>query len=246
MRIETASSHWLEGWDWKDRVFFGAAALVAVLCMLALVGQRLWPADWKPEVWSATVASWVQAVGSVLGILAGVLTVRYQLRAQRREADERAKNQERLRMSRSLQMLYASTIHGKVALTAVKQMLNRPEPKWPRIVNSLEDLSASIGYITAEEFPSPGVAVLLKGVRLVIASQLQLSREVVAFVSEERNGRGIPDIEEPRAHIRAEVEGLIGTYERIEKRLGEELSKVATREDQMELFSVLNVIKNPQ
>jgi hypothetical protein len=245
MRTETASSRWLEGWDWKDRVAFGMAALVATICLLALAFQGLWPADWKPEVWSATVASWVQAVGSVLGILAGVLTVRYQLHAQRREADERAKSQDRLRLSRSLQMLFASTIHGKIALASVKKILERPEPRWRRVVSALEDLSASIGYITADEFPSPGVAVLLKGLRLVIAAQLQIVREVIVFIESKAAGDGPPNVEEPRASIQAEIDGLIDAYQRIENRLGEELSKVATRQEQVDLFDVLNILKEP-
>lgn len=245
MGPETASRHWLEGWDWKDRAVFGAAALVVALCALALVFHRLWPADWKPEVWSATLASWVQAVGSVLGIFAGVFTVRYQLRAQRREADERAKSQDRFRRSRSLQMLFANIIHGKIALANVKSMLARPEPNWARMSNALESLSASIGYIPSDEYPSPGTAVALKGLRLIMDGQLQLVREAAAFADDSSTGNRVPKLEELRAHLKTENDGLIGAYERMDLQLTTELSKVATREEQQELFDVLHVIRPP-
>lgn len=245
MSTGIAKRHWLEGWDWKDRVVFGTAALVVALCALALMFHRLWPADWKAEVWSATIASWVQAVGSVVGIFAGVFTVRYQLRAQRREADERAKSQDRLRRSQSQQMLLANIIHGKLALANVKSMLARPAPKWARMINALEGLSASIGYIRSDEYPSPGVAVALKGLQLIMEGQLQLIREAAAYADDSSTGHVVPNLEKLRTRLLEENEGLIGAYERMDKQLTKELRKVATKEEQQELFAALHVIRPP-
>jgi hypothetical protein len=236
METKVASRHWLDGWDWKDRLFFGATALITAFSLLVLALRGLPVGDWKPEIWGA-IAAWVQAVGSIATIAVGVWTVRYQLRAQRHEAEQRAKNQDRLQQSRSLQMLLTSTMHALLVLGRIKKGLGTASPSWPRIAKHLESLSESLGGLTADEFPSPGLAVLLKGLRVVIVSNVHLAQDVVSQGDSS---------DRKKAHIAREVGHLNDAFAQIQRSLLQEIGKVATPEERADMQESLRILTQMQ
>ncbi|WP_304306275.1 hypothetical protein [Pseudacidovorax intermedius] len=107
MKKPAALGWWREGWNWIDRLFFYVIAVVAVSALTGYVMRDAVPSQWRADVWSA-IAAWVQAIGSIAAIAAGVFTVRYQLSEQRREASERADEVERVAKSRGYQVLASS------------------------------------------------------------------------------------------------------------------------------------------
>jgi len=129
---------------------------------------------------SANLASWVQAIGSIVTIASGVWGVRYQLAAQRKEARQRELAVERNRISSALQSLLGRTAQIALVLKKADERINKDAPNWSSLAKTTRHLSSMVDAIHPAELPTPSTSAMLSCLRAPISSLAQALDEAAS------------------------------------------------------------------
>lgn len=157
-----------EQFHWAPPI--GAALVILLFTSIALIAAGGW--EWFAGFLTGQASSWVQAIGSILAILAGFIWVERQLKGQRDAADEAARIK-RVETLRALCTLIPAQVVGVAdALVGI-----RLDPTWkPMICGFLRHGAQQIQEIGQLNIPDPVLSMELTNLRsmfLLLAIKLE-------------------------------------------------------------------------
>lgn len=206
----------LEDRKWGER----AAQGIGVACVAAVL-SAIWP-GWS-RLWALLTLdgtpAWVQAVGSIGTIAGGVWAVHHQLMEQRRDASERAAEEERKRIHRCYHFMLGPVIAVSLIAEKIVFIAAQERPNWGQLEDNADLVAKTLEVVSASDLPVPAAGLMLVALK-VSASSISLQSRLYKSLPMV----GVEHIEEIR-HVAKE---LHEAAERGISWINKEISAVAT------------------
>lgn len=172
----------MNGWKcthWPALIAAGVAVLVAGDVAAILLGHmfseplaRLG----QTVLDSSALAGWVQAIGSISAIGAGVVVAYIQLRAQRSQLERASRMQdaEYRESKRALKLSKLFTLRAKLipaiaVLEAFAEDVRRSKPSWGIASLQIDEVKRVVDAIGPEDFPTAGSSVMVGRIGIHLA-----------------------------------------------------------------------------
>lgn len=200
----------------------------------------LWVDYWPLCMTKSEWAGWVQAVGSVLAIVVGVVLVWYQLRVQRLEAAARAAESDRAHISSGLQMLLGRTSQTKLLLQQISKWLANGNVPWIELSDIASHLSNHLDRIPMTEFPHPPAAAMFISLRAAfvrIAQQISECARIDSYPGEEIKPERLEK-------LRKMTNDLSAAADRSHIWLHAEVNAFATKSERNKLQAAVDALKS--